>query len=53
MHEDLGYISQNLLTKDAGERNHALRLDVCDCAQKFVTDYAHVKRLHFIKKIGS
>ena len=32
MHEDLGYISQNPLTKDAGKRNQALRLDVCDCA---------------------
>ena len=32
VHEDLGYISQNLLTKDAGQRNQALRLDVHDCA---------------------
>ena len=32
MHKDLGYISQNLLTKDAGKRNQALRLDVRDCA---------------------
>ena len=32
MHEDLGYISQNLLTKDAGQRNQALWLDVRDCA---------------------
>ena len=31
--EDLGYISQNLLTKDAGQWNQALRLDVRDCAQ--------------------
>ena len=32
VHEDLSYISQNLLTKDAGQRNQALRLDVRDCA---------------------
>ena len=32
MHEDLGYISQNLLTKDAGQQNQALQLDVRDCA---------------------
>ena len=32
VHEDLGYISQNLLTKDAGQRNQALRLDVRDWA---------------------
>ena len=38
VHEDLGYISQNLLTKDAGQRNQALQLDVRDCplcAQQF------------------
>ena len=34
MHEDLGYISQNFLTKDAGERNQALQLDVRDWALK-------------------
>ena len=32
VHEDLGYISQNLLTKDAGKPNQALWLDVRDCA---------------------
>ena len=31
VHKDLGYISQNLLTKDAG--NQAVRLDVRDCTQ--------------------
>ena len=32
VHEDISYVSQNLQTKDAGQRNQALRLDVRDCA---------------------
>ena len=41
VHEDLGYISQNLLTKDAGQRNQALRLDLHDCAHYVITYILH------------
>ena len=43
MHKDLSYISQSLLTKDAGKRNQALRLDVRDCAPYVLYNFAAMK----------